>query len=509
VIPRIGADPRISKFTSRFRKIAFDLSPCKAQKPPKLKLPAMIGNMKTWLQMLGGAVATGVLLALALPLGEQGYLAFVALVPLLLATRDRGFILGFLGGILAISTLAIIATSGAFYKERVAEGNVSWIYTSCGLFGFSFSVFFALWGDAKLNKRSIFWLAAVAVLLESVLLVQIPAHLALTQYRNPLQLTIASVGGIWLVSWLVWLANLSLATHGKNWKRSAWVPVMVLVGVVWTFASKPQMPTEESALMVGLIQVETENENSLLEAQEELPKETDFAVWPEFGGILFVRDGKPDRLVEVAEATTIPIITSFPDNAQPLPHNVASLVTATGESERYEKRRLFGGEKNMHTPGTKPVAVKSEFTAGSIGLNICFDSCYPWIIRETAALPGVSFIALPTIDPPSPHYFLSAMHAAYTPFRSAENGISMVRVDGHYGSMVTSSSGQILKELKGSDVPTTASFLPERRFTVYQKLGDWFLYLMILWFLTEPFVLRLRPSVATGGVVPVSPDKQA
>lgn len=55
------------------------------------------------------------------------------------------------------------------------------------------------------------WFAALATLLEAVLLVKLPAHLALSQYRNAFFVQLASIGGIWMVSFLIWWANFALA----------------------------------------------------------------------------------------------------------------------------------------------------------------------------------------------------------------------------------------------------------------------------------------------------------
>ncbi|CAN5543619.1 hypothetical protein BH11ARM2_BH11ARM2_27240 [soil metagenome] len=119
-----------------------------------------------------------------------------------------------------------------------------------------------------------------------------------------------------------------------------------------------------------------------------------------------------------------PFVTSFNDDSQPFPHNASALFSSGRESSRYEKRKLFGGEAADHTSGDRAVA------AGDVGLNICFDSCFPSVIRDTVKL-GATVIALPTIDPPSTNHFLAAVHAAYTPFRAAENGVAVVRADGY------------------------------------------------------------------------------
>lgn len=168
------------------------------------------------------------------------------------------------------------------------------------------------------------------------------------------------------------------------------------------------------------------------------------------------------------------IVTSFPDDFSPKPHNTASLFSHLGESSRYYKRRLFGGEKNMHTPGVDPVAAKTDW--GPVGLNICFDSCFPNLMRESSLQGPVGLIALPTIDPESPHGFIAAMHAAFTPFRAAELGVAIARADGYAHSMIVENNGQIVAELgPGVEDSIRATVDTTPKWTLYKAVGDWFL----------------------------------
>ncbi len=432
-----------------------------------------------------GALATGTMLVLALPLGEQAWLAWFMLVPLLWTTKEKGILAGFLGGLGAVFWCAWLSVSGVFYHHKNFEPSNGWTYTACGLYAFSFAIFFAVWADRKNHEKPIWWLAALAVVLESVLLLEIPATLALTQYRNSVLVSLASVGGIWLASFLVWYSNI-LATNFKKgtWKREYFL--FILFCVISFFHPTPSKTLEGPVITVGVAQIADGLDKELLAAHQEASREkVDFVVWPEFSGMLFVRGDDTSKLKEASVGTS-PLITSFRDLASPLPHNVAAMYSNGKESARYEKRKLFASESKMHTAGTKAVAVPLFRESGSVGLNICFDSCYPNIIRESAALPNVRVVALPTIDPDSPHYFVAAVHAAYTPFRCAENGVAMARADGHFGSMIVSEQGQIVAELKDEQKSLTAAISGERAWTVYRILGDWFWYLCIFGVIAFP-----------------------
>ena len=433
-----------------------------------------------------GALATGTMLVLALPLGERAWLAWFMLVPLLWTTKEKGFLVGFLGGLGAVFWCAWLSASGVFYHHKNFEPSNGWTYTACGLYAFSFAIFFAVWADRKNHEKPIWWLAALAVVLESVLLLEIPATLALTQYRNSVLVWLASVGGIWLMSFLVWYSNILIVRTKKvKWQAE----YMLITFVCLTSAFPPKLTVkipEGPVITVGVAQIADGLDKELLAAHQEASREkVDFVVWPEFSGMLFVRGDDTSKLKEASVGTS-PLITSFRDLATPLPHNVAAMYSDGKESARYEKRKLFASESKMHTAGTKAVAVPLPQENDSVGLNICFDSCYPNIIRESAALPNVKVVALPTIDPDSPHYFVAAVHAAYTPFRCAENGVAMARADGHFGSMIVSEQGQIVAELKDEQKSLTAAISGERAWTVYRILGDWFWYLCILGVIAFP-----------------------
>ena len=145
----------------------------------------------------------------------------------------------------------------------------------------------------------------------------------------------------------------------------------------------------------------------------------------------------------------------------------------------------------MHTPGKVPVAVPLK-SGDIVGLNICFDSCFPFVIRETAALPEVKYIALPTIDPDSQHYCLAGMHAAFTPFRAAENGVAFIRADGHFGSMIVNNRGRIVAELHNEQTSLSGKVSTKRVWTLYRVIGDLFWHLCILITIAYPISTSLK-----------------
>ena len=420
-------------------------------------------------RLIAGSLASGLLLVLALPLGEQAWIGWFALVPLVIVTRDQRIILGVVGAILTIGFAALLASTGWLYHHRMV-GDMVVIFGACGKFAFVVGVVLAASADVGAWRRPAWFFAALATLLEACTLAELPVHLALTQYRNLLLMPLASFGGVWIVSFLLWWFNFHIVRLPSK-QMMGWI---VAVSTFALVTQRVGFSASGSVQNFAAIQVSDPDEKILLALQTEASKTSpEFVVWPEFAGMSFV--GATDHpLRDVTSHPGIaPLITSFRDDARPLPHNVAALFSSGSESARYAKRKLFGGEKYMHAPGKVAVAV--PYRDGTVGLCICFDSCYPEAIRETARLPGVSVIALPTIDPPTANYFMAGMHAAYTPFRCAESGVAMIRSDGNAYSQIVDATGRIVAEKGPGDGVLRGAVPVGRRWTLYGAIGDWFL----------------------------------
>ena len=419
--------------------------------------------------IIGAILASGAMLHAALPPIGWWWLAWFAFVPLFIAVKGARFLVGFLAGLGATGTTAFLAIQGVGYGYRSSEGSPSWIMVGCVLFGFAVSIVTGMAAESKL--ASPLRLAACAVLLEACLLIYLPASIALTQARVSAALFFASMGGIWGVSYLVWLSNTWLAHHMAEGRKVPAILGLVGVYVVLGALGSTMKPLSGAAIPVIVVQTDETDLAALGRLTGTNPAA--LAVWPEFAGLEAASGGDTTKLREFA-AVRPGIITTFQDTHTPLPHNVAALFASGQESARYEKRKLFGGETSMHTAGNQAVIVPWRDTR--VGLNICFDSCFPGIMRETA-LKGAKLIALPTIDPPSPHHWIAAMHAASTPFRAAELGIPIARADGNAYSMLVDARGNIVLELppgKASaqgDLPTTTED------TLYRSIGDWPLWI--------------------------------
>lgn len=460
----------------------------------------------------GAAVVSAILLVLSLAPADHGWIGWLCLVPVLAAVRGRGFVAGFSALLATCLLAAFVTTTGIFYSGPRLAGLPTWHYLSFFLFGVPAGLVGALMGDDRKGTRyGVIEIAAWAVLAEGLLQVVLPANLALTQYRSATMLGIASITGIWGVSYLLWLANAGVAVALLQ-RRYAWalatVGAILVAGIPFArreilraglvSVAAVQQNEEEAVTLTPASGTNTpanvsDKSKAARPATRSAAQEVGWdmalwtkaashsgaklVVWPELSGMAGAAGGDTARLKLLStHVRGAAFVTTFEDSASPRPHNAASLFEDGRESARYFKRRLFGGERVIHAAGDEPVAVPWRGT--QVGLSICFDSCYPGIMRELASLPGVKLVVLPCGGPQTPFGVVEALHGTFTPFRSAEMGIPIVRSDVSGFSQVTDARGQILAEAPaGMQGPLIAEVVPESRPTLYRKFGDWFLWL--------------------------------
>lgn len=426
--------------------------------------------------MLGAATASGLLLVLSLPPRDLHWLAGFALVPALLAVRRAGFLFGFVCGLLVSVTALGVVALGWFSPYRF-PGSLTWAAAGLLIFGVTLAVTLGIFAALRrLGNWGALVLATVPVLLEAVSLLELPVHFALTQYRAPGFLLLASVAGIWVVSYILWWLNLACARAIATRKRPLLVGTAIAYAALFLLGSLARAPErgDGATLRVGVVQSSSTDLGRLSELARRADAE--LVVFPELSGQYAAAGGSTAALREMAAVPGHPaFVTTFEDSARP-PRNVAALFAASFESPRYAKRKLFGGERLERQAGDKAVAV--EFRGVRVGLNICYDSCYPSVMRDSVLSAGAQVIALPTFDPSSRDAFVEAVHSAYTTFRAAELAVPIVRADTHAMSMIVDGGGRILREVGvGDGLFASASVSPRSGWTVYARTGDWFLVL--------------------------------
>lgn len=158
--------------------------------------------------------------------------------------------------------------------------------------------------------------------------------------------------------------------------------------------------------------------------------------------------------------------------------NIAAFIGPEGEVLwRYSKSHLVpGAESYFMVPGKKDIPVVST-PYGKIAAVICFDLDFPSYVRSAAAK-GADIILVPSYD----WREIAPIHTYMAGFRAIENGFTVFRVTGNGYTAALDTTGRVIG---GMDFFTTGSYIMsaeipvKRSFTVYSVAGDWFAWLCI------------------------------
>jgi apolipoprotein N-acyltransferase len=410
-----------------------------------------------------GAIASGGLLALALPPHDVPLLAFVAFVPVLMASFRAPILFPLLYGLLmAFVACTLMASFTGSY-----DGFVSVYFLMFGAFA---SLVLMMARRLCTAGWLIIGVGATGVLVEWIAArLDFPYTIALTVWRNPAFLWLAGWTGVWGLSFLIWTTNAaiaySLVTLRLQRIAVAMLATLALVHAIGWLELWMFKPSE--TLRVGVVQGRSAvYENLLAEASR---AKVHLVVMPE------VCCNKTEASAW-ARRYGFSIVFGFFDGF----FNGAALATPDGQvSEPYYKMHPFGAEAASWTPGQPIRAFASPY--GTLGAVICYDTMFTNSCRYQA-LNGARLIAVPTLDPPNPAYILHRLHAAITPLRAAEHRVPMARSEYRGASMIVDGYGRVLAEagvdedkLVVADVP-----LGDGHGTLYTRLGDYFVVLSAL-----------------------------
>ena len=472
--------------------------------------------MRQVFAVAGCAAITGLLFAAAIPPGDIQILGWLCFIPLIASLHGARLVYVLLAPLGSLLFAAYVTTTGILYPGQKLDGDSAWHYAGFMLFALAITpAFAALAALKKRNSRTLVFSAAAFVAAESLLLIYLPAHIALTMYRSPAALAAASLVGIWGISFILWLFQIWAAAHWRDWLgrfrqfSSRQRTIAVIGALLWTAIAlwefdEPDgpsvaLPQANGRTRIGVIQSQDVDFDLLAKWNADAKREgAILVVWPELSAAGIAAGGRTEKLVELSRDPNQPaFVTTFPDSSKPKPYNAAVLFYAGGESSPYYKRRPFAGESHDHQAGTKPAS--AQFEEFAVGLNICFDSCYPYLLRETSRLKGVRLVALPCMGPESPYGVIQAIHGAFTPFRSAELGIPIARGESSAFAMITDANGRIVAQAPpGFQGLLVGDVEASPRWTLVRLFGDWFLYLCwlaVLFWILQSIKSALRRRV--------------
>jgi apolipoprotein N-acyltransferase len=472
------------------------------------------------------AALSGVGLYLSFPPLGLWPLAFVALVPLFVAL-DRAswrsaFWLATLAGML-FYTLNLSWTTHAM----AVYGGLSWVLSVVLLLLLSFYlalylvIFSAGWvwfRPASAVGRILFAASLWTTLefLRTSLLTGFPwAFLAYTQAQALPLIQVASLTGMYGVSFLVVLVNAAIAVvlRLRVWRAAAApalvasVALLVSLGYgVWTLS----LPELSGRLRVAVLQGNIDQAvkwdpafgRATLETYERLTREAArggaaLIVWPEAAVPLLLRR-EPEalaRVMRLASETKRFLLVGSPDLEAGRFYNSAFLISPAGALvQRYDKIHLvpFGEYVPLHpllgfaeklargaigdfTPGREPTVF--HLPQGSFGVTISYEVYFPAEVRRLFR-GGAGFLVNITNDAWYGRSAAPAQHLAMAVFRAVEHRAFLVRSANTGISAIIDPWGRVREQ---SAIFTQAALVGaigvKAGPTVYARVGDLFAWL--------------------------------
>lgn len=336
-------------------------------------------------------------------------------------------------------------------------------------------------------------------------------------------LQIASVTGLWGITFVVTLFSSAIAVAW--WRRSlaALAPGLVLAAVAMGYGFvRLQTPVPQPEVRVGLaatdqgIDAAFETDNpavALLVAHAYARRVAHLAA--EGAQIVVL----PEKLVGVTPAGAAAIEQVFSDAARAAhitviagfnrfsfrpPRNVAMVFAPDGRAVlEYEKRHMLPGPETGYQIGAAPGVFSAppapaEGRAGATqwGVAICKDMDFPAWSRAYAER-GVRILAVPAWD------FVrdARLHARMALVRGVEDGFTVARAAQQGNLTFSDAYGRILGETSSSRSPEAyllGNLPPGPGATAYTRFGDWFGWLsaMVLAGLLAACAVRRQAAIA-------------
>jgi apolipoprotein N-acyltransferase len=359
--------------------------------------------------------------------------------------------------------------------------------------------------------------------------------LGVSQYRLTPLVQVASLTGVYGVSFLVVWFSVALATVGlrlfhRPALRWACVNEMVLpllaitVAVTWGFRQMLRAPAADRALDVALVQPsipqrliwdrreDAHRFDQLMELSRlAIAAKPDLLVWPEAAMPAFTAENYraitnlvgSNRVWMVFGADDVEHDLAVPETESYRYYNAAFLFSPEGRYvARYRKQRLviFGEYVPLarwlpflkwltpieggFTAGAGPVPFEMNRPDCRMSVLICFEDVFPDLARRHAR-DDVDFLLNLTNDGWFDETAAQWQHAANAVFRAVENGLPLVRCTNDGLTCWIDAVGRIrqvlssrVQDVYGPGFMTTRiPLLPsdERRVpTFYHRCGDWF-----------------------------------
>ncbi|ELP65743.1 apolipoprotein N-acyltransferase [Streptomyces turgidiscabies] len=336
-----------------------------------------------------------------------------------------------------------------------------------------------------------------------------------SQWQVAPALRLASVGGVWLLSFLVVTVNVAVAVLIAV--RASRVPAVAgllataaVTSAAWVWSPRPEADGRVRIAVVqpGIVDG-ADSAGKRFALEESLTRrlagqDVDLVVWGEssVGYDLADRPDLAKRLASLSRTTGTDILVNVDARRSDRPgiYKSSVLVGPDGPTgDRYDKMRLvpFGeyvparsllgwatsvgkaaGEDRKR--GTEQVVMNVGHGL-RIGPMVCFESAFPDMSRHLAQ-DGAELLVAQSSTSSFQHSWAPEQHASIAALRAAETGRPMVHATLTGVSAVYGPSGERVGSWLGTDASTSAVYdVPlARGVTPYVRFGDWPVHAAVL-----------------------------
>ena len=338
--------------------------------------------------------------------------------------------------------------------------------------------------------------------------------LAYTQYGNLPLMQVASVSGIWGISFLVtWFASMANDLYENEfcWSRirtllcvyTAILVAALIYGGARLSLFQPDSATTKVASILSVHksftdilfnpgmkgkeaignQMQKEQTDLLKRSKEAARQGAKIIVWQEYAISVLKKDEASfvNRAGDIARREGVYLIMALAIRPPELPNqpweNKLIWLDPEGNTIREYK-------KSKPAPPLEPIpagdgivpVVTTPF--GKIAAVICADQNYPGLVRQ-AGRAGAGLLLVPSLDWKA----VSPLHTQMGVFRAIENGCAMVKATGAGLSIAVDCQGRVLSALDywNTNDRVMYSHVPtEHCTTIYQLIGDCFAWFCML-----------------------------
>ncbi len=328
---------------------------------------------------------------------------------------------------------------------------------------------------------------------------------AYSQAFVPLLIQSTSVFGMWILTFMLAIANNAVAIAARDGKRAivaatvtaALLSANIAFGVVQLAA--PQAAPIKLGLLTNDALPFAQTKSQTIKVARQYASDAALLarqgaktiVLPEKTAVIdSLTNASIARYRDLSVSTGSVVIVGFEEHAARA-QNVALTFFPNGTVDRYAKQHLIAGLEPL-VPGRSPGLLGNREA-----VEICKDLDYPATVRSDGRRGDVAILFVPAWD------FVRdrATHASMAILRGVENGFAVVRSARQGLMTVSDAQGRIVAEAPSSSAGPAfliASVSPGSGTTFYGRMGDWFVWLCAIGCIALIVAMVHRQSSAIG-----------